>query len=128
EIHVDEVLNNEKIPAILLQPLVENAVRHGIAPYNIDGRIFVRIERERDLIVIRVGDNGGGMEPDMLKALADMWENIRNDPMRVKEDTRNVGLRNIMKRLSLLYGKRASFVIESAKGGTTITIGYPPAL
>jgi len=64
----------------------------------------------------------------MLKALADMWENIRNDPMRVKEDTRNVGLRNIMKRLSLLYGKRASFVIESAKGGTTITIGYPPAL
>lgn len=124
-VEVEDTLWDEKIPALMLQPLFENAIKHGVAPYGSEGLISLTIRRREDLIVISVSDSGHGMSADMLEALTRMWDDIANDPMCVREDARCVGLRNIMKRLSLLYGKRASFVIESGEGRTRILIGFP---
>jgi sensor histidine kinase YesM len=58
EIQVDETLMEEEIPLFLLQPLVENAVKHGVSKNRESGEIVLKIEKENNIIVITVADNG----------------------------------------------------------------------
>ncbi len=106
-IQVDESAKPALVPQLLLQPLVENALRHGIDPvtFNVDVEIHARSEAGKVFVVIR--DHGPGFEPG----------NTSRD---------GIGLRNTRQRLEQLYGKEHSFVTRNASaGGAVVELAFP---
>jgi two-component system, LytTR family, sensor kinase len=98
------------VPNMILQPIVENAVRHGIAPLSQGGRIEIRARREDGLLHIAVSDDGRGTD-EGADALAEKG---------------GLGLANTRERLARLYGARHSFALRSSAGlGMTVTITIP---
>ncbi len=101
------------IPPLILQPLVENSVQHGILKKPGDGRIDIRVVRKSEHVVITIEDNGIGMDQSELHSI-----------MFGKGSSHSVGLKNINKRLMYYYG--TSLKIESEPGqGCKITITIP---
>ena len=113
-------LTETMVPSFILQPLVENSFKHGIAPKEEGGTVRIRIAplRAKGLLRISVCDNGLGIEPEKLAQLQeglasprDRWEHI--------------GVYNVAARLQLL-DKRCRFVIRSRPGfGTAVSIYLP---
>jgi len=102
------------IPPFLLQPLVENAVKHGIMVKKDGGQILVEAKEEKKKIILTVEDNGVGMDSEQLKSL---FENNNNE---------SIALNNINKRLITIYGEKNGLLIESRKDhGTKVTIFIP---
>jgi sensor histidine kinase YesM len=97
-----------QVPSLLLQPLVENAIRHGIAPNARPGWIAVHAERDHDDLLLQVLDNGDGLPPDRLMAL-----------------NRGVGLDNTRARLGHLYRDRFEFTFSNLEQGLCVTIRIP---
>jgi sensor histidine kinase YesM len=91
----------------MLQPLVENAIRHGIGPRATGGRIEVQASRQGDTLKLRVHDDGIGMAPG-------------NHPLR-----EGTGIGNIRARLRHLYGARHSFSVGSGGDGFTVEAEIP---
>lgn len=109
------------IPKLLLQPIVENSVVHGIAPLGNEGRIIIKGKLIDDIIEISVIDNGIGMEDYNLKKLMD---NINND----EDGTEyyKIGMGNVNKRIKLIFGSEYGLNISSKKGeGTVVKIRIP---
>jgi two-component system LytT family sensor kinase len=95
------------VPTLLLQPVLENAVRHGVTPMAGRGRIVISSRHEADDLILEIRDNGRGL-PD-----ADAFRE-------------GVGLRNIRERVDQLYGSRAHFsLIPVLGGGTLVTLRFP---
>jgi signal transduction histidine kinase len=97
-----------QVPSLVLQPLVENAIRHGIAPNARPGCIAVHADRDDDELVLQVLDNGDGLPPDRLMAL-----------------NRGVGLDNTRARLEHLYRDRFEFTFTNLERGFCVTIRIP---
>jgi len=111
-------LHESQILKLLLQPLVENAIYHGIK--NIDGPGLIRIKGERDgeSMVIRISDNGVGMAPEQLSALRDGL--IEPGP------SNGVGVRNVQERIHVYFGLEYGVSFESTPGaGTVATVRIP---
>lgn len=112
EINYDEAIKDVKTLKLILQPLVENAIKYAFHSYDVRGKIIVSAYDEEEYIKYVVSDNGRGFD---LKTL-----NIN------KKEQRGFGIKNIRERLSLEYEGKATFIIESKiNKGTTITITIP---
>lgn len=96
------------VPNLLLQPLVENAVRHGIAPHIRQGSITVESRRDADRVRLQVTDSGDGVPPERLLAL-----------------NSGVGLANTRSRLAHLYPGAHTFSFANHPKGFTVTIDLP---
>ena len=117
EINIDPSIEKFKLPKLTLQPLVENAIYHGLNPQRGKGLITVTGRSEGDKVILEVKDTGAGMDPEQLDKLR---TKIRN------EDTTSFGLVAAYKRLRLLYGEDFDFDIVSEAGeGTAIMISFP---
>ena len=117
EINIDPSIEGTKIPKMTLQPLVENAIYHGLKPKRGKGRIIVTGTREDDRIILKVQDTGLGMNDEEL-------ENLKTRVLN--EDTTSFGLTSAYKRLKLLYGEECKFDIRSMpQEGTSISIEMP---
>jgi LytS/YehU family sensor histidine kinase len=102
-------LRDVQVPSMVLQPLVENAIKHGPDLINDRVTILVRASREADRLWLEVLDNG--------KGCADIAHAMANG---------GIGLRNVRDRLHLLYGGRSSFTIGSPEAhGFHVRIGLP---
>jgi sensor histidine kinase YesM len=100
-----------RVPNLILQPIVENAIKHGIAPRAAPGRIHIRVRRARGLLEIEVEDNGRGLQFNGRAA------------RRVKE---GVGLSNTRARLDQLYGSSYRLDLANAsEGGLRVTLEIP---
>ena len=99
-IDIDPDVLDARVPHLLLQPLVENAVRHGIAPRARLGRIGIRVFKGGGLLQIEVRDSGDGVPPERLAAMND-----------------GVGLGNTRARLAHLYGSAHRFAFANLMGG-----------
>jgi sensor histidine kinase YesM len=105
-IDVPDSLRPVMIPPLLIQPLVENAVKHGLEPAIAGGEITVRAEREGDMVRISVADSGMGID--------------------VTGTGNNIGLGNIRKRLELMYGDRGRlFLEENTPRGVKVVVEIP---
>lgn len=109
-VNVDENIMNCDILKITLQPLVENAVYHGIKQKEGKGTIVLSGGRENGRIVFSVYDDGAGMSPEKLKELE---ASISGD---WDSQSENFGLRNVSRRLRLFYGENAYIAFDSVKG------------
>lgn len=105
----DYKLYKFRIPAFSIQPIVENAVMHGIMGKSGSGIIKLDIKMEDGVFSICVSDNGRGMSED---EIAELWKRIRNQS---SGETRGVALRNLYTRYKLIYSDRFEFVIQSKK-------------
>jgi len=117
EIDIDPSIEQFKLPKLTLQPIVENAIYHGLKPKRGKGNITVTGRSENGFVILEVKDTGAGMDED---TLASLLNKIRN------EDTTSFGLVSAYKRLKLLYADAVDFDIVSKAGeGTTIVIRFP---
>ena len=120
---VPEEMMQSLVPHLILQPLVENAIHHGILKKpDRSGTVRVTGKYDGDALCITVQDDGVGMTPERLKQL---WEELE-DVKANEESGSHYALRNINARLVSLYGPGAGLSYESAEGeGTAITIRLP---
>ncbi|MBD8500471.1 sensor histidine kinase [Paenibacillus arenosi] len=119
EFCIDPSFKEVLIPPFTLQPLVENAVRHGFGK-GFKGTGYVRIcsEAEGDTMVLITEDNGSGISTDAIGALG-------REVVPSQEGT-GTALVNIRSRIQEIYGSQASFIVESSLGeGTTVIIKLP---
>lgn len=114
---IDDSLLDLYVLRLMLQPLVENSISHGVAALDSTGFIKVRAYQRNDLVHFVVVDNGIGMSKEETEALR----------LRIKdENSRNIGLPNINRRLVLKYGPESAVHILSKKGmGTVISFHIP---
>lgn len=124
QIELDPALAECRIPALTIQPIVENALIHGCEPRVGSSRISITVNTDGDGIIIRVSDNGIGMEREQLESLLGAISDRAEPPHQA--ETRSVGLKNIAQRLKLKYGSRTAIHIESTRDvGTRVTIRIP---
>jgi two-component system sensor histidine kinase YesM len=117
-----EVLG-ESVPKLSLQPLVENALYHGIKNKRDGGVITVRARRDGgDRVVLEVEDDGAGISPERLDRIRATLED-ESDEIRTQ---RGYGLDNVNKRIRLYYGRAYGLAIESEEGtGTRVSLVVP---
>ena len=123
DIEMEDAVKEKRVIKLMLQPLVENAVFHGLEQKLEDGEVNVSIHMHgEDHIMFVVEDNGCGIEPARLVWMRD---NLDSRPTGQK----GIGVANIYQRLKLFYGDDVVFQIESRLGeGTRITIIIPDEL
>lgn len=103
------------VPPLILQPIVENAIRHGIYPQKGGGKVTVSARLNKGRVLLTVEDDGIGMEPALVGRV------LEYDPGR-----KTIGLCNVNGRLTSLYGEEYCIRIESKLGhGTRITVPIP---
>jgi two-component system sensor histidine kinase YesM len=102
---------------VLLQPLVENAIYHGIKNKYGTGVIRITGEKSGERIVLHVSDNGVGMDPESVKHLLSKSDG--------PQEGKGVGMINVHERISLYFGKAYGLTIESEPDvGTTVTVCF----
>ncbi len=113
---IDPELYTLMIPRFLLQPLVENALMHGLEKKRGKGKLSICVKRDASAILFSIADDGVGMESRKAKAMASF--RVINDAMH-----EGTGLQNVQRRLVLNYGNACKFSMDSEAGtGTTIMI------
>ena len=109
-----------QILPFILQPIVENAVLHGLEGISCRGELSIAIDIRQDTLLIRVLDNGEGIDSEKLNVLQFQLEHP--DPSAGK----SIGLTNINQRIHLKYGEQYGVCIDSQKGlGTTVSVSLP---
>lgn len=120
-IHVDESLYAIEVPKLILQPLVENAIYHGVKAKRGGGTITITGVPEGENLVFTVQDDGAGMLQEKVEEL-----NRRMSERSVLDEKKSFGLFYIRERIQLCYGKGYGVHVESALGeGTRVTITLP---
>ncbi len=100
------------VPSILLQPLIENSIKHGLEPRIHGGTVTLRSRMNGDRVCIEVADDGVGMGNRPENAL--------------RRDGAGIGMKNVQERLEVLYGDQAHFKVVSSPGrGTLVSIEIP---
>jgi len=103
------------VPSILLQPLIENSIKHGLEPRIHGGTVTLRSRLEGDRVSIEVADDGVGM--------------TSQSPTSARRAGAGIGMKNVQERLEVLYGNKAHFNVTSNPGrGTLVSIEIPADL
>ncbi len=103
------------MPSILMQPLIENSIKHGLEPRIGGGTVTLRSRLNGDRVTIEVDDDGVGMGARPASAL--------------RRDGAGIGMKNVRERLEVLYGNQMRFEVVSNPGrGTLVSIEIPANL
>lgn len=120
---IEETILQHHIPMFIIQPLVENSLKHGFETTNHQGHIAIQVFEERELICIRIRDDGKGI-PEQL--LCELNERLSKPLAQQKNENNGIGLINIAKRLKLYYGETYGVSVGSiADSGTEVVITLP---
>lgn len=123
---VGKDLENKKILKAILQPVVENAIKHGFKIKREECCISFEIKSENGYISISIMDNGMGMDREIYINILKTIQKIRENPNIKREESVHVGIQNIFHRLYLEYGEAMNFNIITRKNlGTKIQIEIP---
>ena len=126
EVDQPEGLEEAYMLKLLLQPLVENALYHGIKNKRGGGMISVRVKRQNRVMTFTVADTGKGMTPEQLKALE---ESLRAEAptaqAALEPGHSGFGMRNVDMRIRLYYRKKTGLLIQSGTEGTEVSFSIP---
>lgn len=123
EKHIDEDLVSVSVPSMILQPIIENAINHGVRDIDWPAKIILSVYSTGNLITISVKDNGRGMTAEQIEdVLAG-----RSSPRKRGDETNGVGLSNVVSRLRLFYEQEDVFDITSGGEnlGTEVLLYIP---
>ncbi|WNS40746.1 sensor histidine kinase [Paenibacillus sp. MMS20-IR301] len=116
---IEEGLLDYRIPKMIMQPVIENAIFHGFAELEEDGVITVTIQSAGSDLVIGIRDNGSGMDQETLQELAESWTGQDGG-------AKGIGLYNVQRRIQLHFGQAYGIKAESCFGeGTVFYIVLP---
>lgn len=119
DIHVSEELLDCYVPNVLLQPVVENAIFHGVLPKDEKGHITVKAEGVAEELYITVTDDGVGMEPELI-------EELLQEKRLVNDSMRKIGIGNVKSRIEYIYGGAYGIEIHSeVDKGTEVVLRLP---
>ena len=122
EWQVDEKLMDVPIVKITLQPLIENAISHGIKNMDKGGRIYVGISREKDTVMIQVCDNGNGIDKKKITLINERFKK-NTDFVHLPVD--HIGLNNVYLRYRLLFGESVEMMIhKNHEWNTRVSLSY----
>ncbi|GGI46539.1 hypothetical protein GCM10008018_17600 [Paenibacillus marchantiophytorum] len=129
KIRVSEELQNSYVPRLILQPLIENSIDHGLIPSRRDKKLlklYVRRDLTNNKLKIYLVDNGRGMTKKALHDLTSrLASNIQRD-IKSLEERHSIGLQNVHARLQLLCGKEYGLrVFSKPEAGTMVVIELP---
>lgn len=120
KLHLDPSAMKVEIPPLIVQPLVENAVVHGLEEVEESGIVIIDARVESDRVVITVEDNGCGIPEDKMREIEHSFLDMED------AEEHRIGLRNVHQRLILTYGEGAGLKLECPPGsGTRITFSIP---
>lgn len=125
---IDEATATERVPSLILQPVVENALKHGLARKIGRGALQISVGRADGFLRLAVEDDGPGFAPYPPLALAEMEANYgAGPPFQTRKMKGNgVGLRNVTERLATIYSGEAKILFESGNGGgSRVTLLLP---
>lgn len=114
------------IPKLTIQPIIENAIFHGLETSGKNGQVSVRIFKSEHNLMIRISDNGVGISASILE---DMNQKINNDSDSIETSSKSssgIALINVNKRIKLIFGQTYGIQIYSTQGiGTDVEINLP---
>lgn len=123
---VPEKMLSCSIIKLTLQPLVENALYHGLQNCNTGSTINLHVQRQENVLIISVTDDGIGINAKKLSALQKVLQEKSNLQEFHSRENSSIGLKNINSRIRLYYGEEYGISIESCEGkGTTVIIRIP---
>lgn len=119
---ISDELYECKTIRIILQPIVENAIVHGLSVMEQTGTLEISIYQEDNYLMIKIADDGIGMSEEMVEEIRDHIE-IRGDEEKKKQ---SIGIQNVNQRIKLTYGEKYGITIESGENkGSIFTICLP---
>lgn len=125
DMQADQEAVQTVLPKLTLQPVVENAILHGMADFTEGGRITITAHRIDDNVRILISDNGCGMSVEQLGRLSDKISDQIVENEDGKQHT-GIGMQNVNKRLKLYFGKEYGISLFSCKNvGTDVEILVP---
>jgi sensor histidine kinase YesM len=114
---VDDALLQRKTIKLILQPIIENAIHHGLETRKKGGHVLIRCREEEEEIVFTVKDDGVGLSPEKLEQIRNKLED---------RHANHIGLNNVHARIKIYFGEAYGLTIDSAPGqGTTVRIRLP---
>nr|WP_314460300.1 histidine kinase [uncultured Clostridium sp.] len=120
--NVEPGLEKNLVLRFILQPIVENAIVHGLSVMTQAGTLEISIYQEGDFLMIKIADDGIGMSQEMVEEIRDHIE-TRGDEERKKQ---SIGIQNVNQRIKLTYGEEYGITIESGENkGSCFTICLP---
>jgi len=132
ELDIPPSLERCQVLKITLQPLVENAIYHGVRDLDRPGTIHISARNDGESLILEVKDNGQGMNPDELRALG---ENLDQPLEEVWEEapyggspSSGTGVRNVHQRIRLYFGETYGLTLESSEGDGTCMRATLPLL
>lgn len=122
EFDIAEDALEDSIPRIAIQPIVENAINHGLRNSHREKMVKIEAYHEDENLIVKVWDNGVGMTQEVCQEL--LAEEVSEKAE--KEKSTSIGLRNINARMKMLYGEKYGLGIESRQDeGTCVTLTIP---
>ena len=120
---IDESLLKQAVPKLIIQPIVENAIIHGIENSKNKNLLYISVKCENECIIIIVKDTGIGMTDEKVSELLKEPLNTEGDEQKAHT---NLGLYAVHKRIQLMYGDLYGLTVHSQAGeGTTVTLHIP---
>lgn len=123
----DEALMNYRLPKLTIQPIVENAIQHGLNTMDEGGLITIKAVPTQNRLLIRISDNGIGMPADLLEQLNHKLENSAAEDSQISTaEKTGIALINVNLRIKLTYGVQYGLFVSSTPNvGTTVEISLP---
>lgn len=113
----DDNISDVQIPSLVIQPLLENSIMHGLENCIQNGKVVVKVTELEESIKISVSDNGKGMSNKTIEQILNKQQH---------NSTKSIGLANVLQRLELFYDEKGLMEISSELGaGTTVTLTLP---
>ncbi len=128
QVRIGNELLNQRILKLILQPIVENAVYHGIERSAKGGTVVLNafLDRDTDTLVFEIRDDGVGMTPEQLHEVRALLAQPPEFKELGQRNKRGIGLKNVHSRIALYYGENYGLTVASRKdAGTTITVKVP---
>ena len=120
EIKAEEGLENYYVPKLIIQPVIENAIKHGYTQVE-KMIIYIRVKTVKEKLIISVYNNGKEIEKEILDEIREKLKN-----KKAEEFKNHIGLYNIFRRIQLMYGEKYGLRILSRKNrGTSVRVSLP---
>ncbi len=114
------------IPKLALQPIVENAIFHGLETRTEDGRVIIRVRTTEDKVVIVISDNGVGIERAELEQMRERLKHPELEKGQREGRGNGIALANVSQRIKLIFGSDYGLNLYSTKGvGTDVELVFP---
>ncbi|GAE06547.1 two-component sensor histidine kinase [Paenibacillus sp. JCM 10914] len=129
EVVIDPQWLDIKLPKLIIQPLVENAIKYGLEPLNRRGKLHIYTTRDNQILTIHIEDDGKGIGHERVSEIKHLLSMNVNTSIEFEKSMRmGIGLKNVHDRIRLMYGDEYGIDIQSRPNEGTVVMIYIPII